>query len=256
MEPPDPSPQPLLLPVASGRAQIAGDKMAFFARRGGLAILSVAATLVTGYALWGTPTDDLSVDDKTALAAAAANVILAPTRVNLDDPGEMEKARASLDLPPAVADKLIEDIRQADRAETMFEHPQTADSAVPQAAAPTTKPSMQETGVARRTDVPHPSQPRDAAAKPANIQFAWISLYDFLDEDGDVVQVSTGGMTRTLFLKKIPTVISVPIVPGDFLRLTGVHDGGGGGVTVGVQAGATEVKMVLDVGQTLTLPVR
>jgi hypothetical protein len=96
-----------------------------------------------------------------------------------------------------------------------------------------------------------------ADAQDGRIQLAWIALRDFLDEDGDVVEVTTGGFTRTVLLTNAPQMIAVPVVPGDFLRLKGARDGAGGGVTVSVAAGGAEIKLPpLDVGQTITLPLR
>ena len=95
-----------------------------------------------------------------------------------------------------------------------------------------------------------------ADARAGKVQLAWISLRDFLDEDGDVVEISTGGLTRTIPLTKAPLLVAVPVVPGDFLRVTGAADGHGGGVTVAVAAGGSEAAVPLEVGQTLTLPVR
>jgi hypothetical protein len=96
-----------------------------------------------------------------------------------------------------------------------------------------------------------------ADARAGKMQMGWVSLRDFLDEDGDIAQISIGGFTRTVPLKNAPTPVAIPIVPGDFLRVTGLVDGGGGGVTVGITTGGgAEVQMPLDVGETITLPVR
>ncbi len=95
-----------------------------------------------------------------------------------------------------------------------------------------------------------------AESRAKRTSLAWITLWDFLDEDGDVVQLSTGGLTRTVALSHLPTRIAVPIVPGDFLRVTGWHDGAGGGVTVAVASGGITAQVPLAVGQTLTLSVR
>lgn len=94
-------------------------------------------------------------------------------------------------------------------------------------------------------------------ARAGRIQLAWVSVRDFLDEDGDVAQISIGGFQRTVPLKTAPTLVAVPIVPGEFLRVTGLIDGAGGGVTVGVSAGgAAEIQMPLDVGETIAIAVR
>jgi len=168
-----------------------------------LAGLVAGAALATGMVLWGNSgSDAMTKGDRQTLTASLATASLSPLRVDLDNPQQVERARASFDLPPAAADQLIANARQG------------------------------------------------------NVRIAWITLRDFLDEDGDVAEITTGGLTRTVLLTNAPQMIAVPIVPGDFLRVTGMHDGSGGGVTVSVAAGGAEIKIPLDVGQTVTLPVR
>ena len=103
---------------------------------------------------------------------------------------------------------------------------------------------------------PKPAAQLIAAARQGNPQLAWIVLRDFADQDGDVAEITTGGLTRTIALTTAPQTIAVPLVPGDFLRVKGVNEGAGGGVTVGVTAGGAEVRLPLQVGQTVSLPMK
>lgn len=251
-----PQPQPLLLHAGEARTA-PGPKGAGagpHVRRLGLTMAGAVVIFAAGIAIWGTQKDRVSKTDRAEMASAAANAVITPVRVNLNDPKELERARASLDLPRDAADNLIAEARQA----AAIPPPAVAQPIPPVAAQPmpvaaSLPPRAERSPPAKPVTSAPAAQP--AEAKPGTLQLAWITLYDFLDEDGDAVQVSTGGLTRTLFLRNTPTSIAVPVVPGDFLRITGVHDGNGG-ITVAVQAGGGDVKMVLDIGQTLTLPVR
>jgi hypothetical protein len=149
--------------------------------------------------------------------------------------------------------KARDDISQADRqamlaaAATAVLTPQRVDLANPQ-----------EVEKARQAlDLPPPQADQlVAAARQGKPQLAWIILRDFADEDGDVAEISTGGLTRTVTLTTAPQTVAVPLVPGDFLRVKGINEGAGGGVTVAVIAGGAEVKLPLQVGQTVSLPLK
>jgi hypothetical protein len=169
-----------------------------------LAGLAAAASVASGYMLLGGRASDAMLPgDRQALSAAAATAVLAPPRVDLDDPRQVERAMATMQLAPEQTAQVMAD------------------------------------------------------ARGRRIELAWIVLRDFLDEDGDAVEVTTGGFTRTVLLTNAPQTIAVPIVPGDFLRLKGARDGAGGGVTVSVVAGGAEIRLPpLEVGQTVTLPLR
>jgi hypothetical protein len=95
-----------------------------------------------------------------------------------------------------------------------------------------------------------------ADAKAGKIHLTWITLTDFIDEDGDIVEVAAGGLTRSIPITNVPQTIVVPVIPGDFLRVTGTLDGHGGGVTVSAATAGAEILMPLNVGQTIALPVR
>jgi hypothetical protein len=83
----------------------------------------------------------------------------------------------------------------------------------------------------------------------------WVSLWDFASPDGDVVHVSSAGYEMDISLQKLQNKIAIPIDATRTVKLTGVHDGGGG-ITLGIESGSTSVFMpVLKEGQLLTLPV-
>lgn len=83
-------------------------------------------------------------------------------------------------------------------------------------------------------------------------KLAWVELWDFAKEDGDIVQVSSGGYQIQVNLVKSPSRIAVP-VKENFIQLTGVTDGGGG-ITVGVNTG-NEQQLVIQPGTVFSLPI-
>ncbi|MBK9220014.1 MAG: hypothetical protein IPL70_17430 [Uliginosibacterium sp.] len=85
-------------------------------------------------------------------------------------------------------------------------------------------------------------------------ELALITLWDFAAEDGDIVEVSSGGYQIQVPLMNVPKEIAVPIDKSHAITLTGVRDGGGG-ITVAVMAGAQGTSLPpLVQGQTITLP--
>ena len=84
----------------------------------------------------------------------------------------------------------------------------------------------------------------------------WLELYDSDVEDGDVVEIRSAGFTRAITLTKTPVGVVVPVEPGGAVTLAGLIDGGGGGVTVGVNTRQGRLSLPpLSVGQTLVLPI-
>jgi len=66
-------------------------------------------------------------------------------------------------------------------------------------------------------------------AEGGYISLAWVTVWDNLAEDGDVIEVSAGGMTRTVPILNEPTTIVVPYsIDSAQIKIRGVRDGGGG----------------------------
>jgi hypothetical protein len=83
----------------------------------------------------------------------------------------------------------------------------------------------------------------------------WITVWDFASADGDVVHISSAGYETNVTLLKVQTRIAVPVDASKTVKITGMHDGGGG-ITLGVKSGASPISLpVLGTGQTLTLAV-
>ncbi|MEJ0070080.1 MAG: hypothetical protein WDO24_16690 [Pseudomonadota bacterium] len=88
------------------------------------------------------------------------------------------------------------------------------------------------------------------------VRLAVIELFDSDAEDGDAVTISSLGFSLSATLTKAPLVVSVPIGSSGTISLTGLVDGGGGGVTVGMITPSGPVPLpVLSPGQTISVPV-
>jgi hypothetical protein len=96
--------------------------------------------------------------------------------------------------------------------------------------------------------------PAAALAQPPRLRLVSITLWDTDVEDGDVVRVDSEGYSRTLVLTRRGTTIAVPLSANGAIRVTGINDGDGGGITVGLASGAAKVVFpIMSVGQTLQL---
>lgn len=92
------------------------------------------------------------------------------------------------------------------------------------------------------------------AAEGGQYLLGWVTVWDNLAEDGDVVDVSSNGMTHRVPIRHKPTTIVVPYSAGTAeLTLRGVHDGGGG-ITVSAKTEAGPLPLPpLAVGETKQL---
>jgi len=82
-----------------------------------------------------------------------------------------------------------------------------------------------------------------------------ISVWDNVREDGDTVQVSSGGMTTQFVLTKVPMTIVMPFDPGASVTITGLRDGGGG-ITAAVELTTGPLPLPpLSVGEMRVLPL-
>jgi hypothetical protein len=90
--------------------------------------------------------------------------------------------------------------------------------------------------------------------KAGRAALAFVRLWDDQTEDGDVIQVTSGGYSVAVNLTKTGTTIAVPLV-GTPITISGKHDGGGG-ITAGMETSSGELfTPVIGVGQTLRIPV-
>jgi hypothetical protein len=104
---------------------------------------------------------------------------------------------------------------------------------------------------------PAPQAPQPVPAHRESIRLAWITLWDTDVEDGDVVRIDSQGYTRTIALTKRGNTFAVPVPPDGIITVTGIKDGDGGGITVGLASGtAKAVFPIMSTGQSLGLHVK
>lgn len=95
------------------------------------------------------------------------------------------------------------------------------------------------------------------AKQTAQTLLVWVRLWDTDVEDGDVVRIDSAGYSRTVTLTKNGVTFAVPVAPGGHIRIAGIRDGDGGGITVGLASGSTQAILpIMSVGQVLNLNVR
>lgn len=98
-----------------------------------------------------------------------------------------------------------------------------------------------------------PAPPLSASAQ--KLTLAWITVWDTHAEDGDIVQIQSGGYRREVTLMNRPTQVAVPVPPNGILNITGIRDGGGG-ITIGAMSGTSTVALpLMSEGQVIGIPV-
>ena len=103
-------------------------------------------------------------------------------------------------------------------------------------------------------------QPSAVKILQADIQhgktkLAWITVWDDLAEDGDIINIQAGGFNAQISLMNNPQKIAVPINQGE-IKIVGVADGGGG-ITLGFKTTTGAISLpLIAVGQTITIPTR
>lgn len=94
-----------------------------------------------------------------------------------------------------------------------------------------------------------------AEVEAGRVDLGWVSLWDDLAEDGDVVRLESDGIRINVRLSHAPTKIAMPVPAGGLAYIYADFDGGGG-VTVGVSSSAGAVYTpVMQVGQVTAAPV-
>jgi len=146
-------------------------------------------------------------------------------------PADVERALQGMQLSPAAMQSLRVDLQPETTAATV--------SAAANPATPAVQPAAQAQAQARR------------------VQLVWIRLWDTDAEDGDVVRIDSAGYSRTVRLTKHGDTFAVPVSPDGIVRVTGIKDGDGGGITVGLASGSSQaVFPIMSEGQVLGLRVR
>lgn len=107
------------------------------------------------------------------------------------------------------------------------------------------------------TSAAEPAAKQQAQPEAQRVKLIWIRLWDTDAEDGDVVRIDSAGYSRVVRLTKHGDTFAVPVSGDDVIRVTGIKDGDGGGITVGLASGSSRaVFPIMSEGQVLGLKVR
>jgi hypothetical protein len=190
-------------------------------------IIGVSLHLGSGGGSWPLQTSGDSVSAANTEVRAEQFAMLAPLPLSPVSDSENAFALDTMQLDPAA---------KATLAAALLNSPSTVQSAPDTQSAPgsATKP----------------------AADSSPVRLAWVTLWDTDAEDGDVVRLDSEGYSRTVTLAKQPMRFAVPVPRDGIIKVTGIRDGEGGGITVGLASGASQaVFPIMSVGQTLGLKV-
>lgn len=111
-------------------------------------------------------------------------------------------------------------------------------------------------GLQRPGDQPEEKQPANESKlvlEEEVTRLVWIDLWDFADQDGDIVEISSAGYKVQVNLLKTPNRVAVPVNFSHIVTLTGVTDGGGG-ITLGVNSASSQ-NLIIEPGSSFSLPV-
>jgi len=195
------------------------------------AIAAATYTLHNGIVQQG---DEVSASDAQARLEAFRE--LAPLNLSVVADGDVDRALQSMNLSPDAAKALRDDL-------------------VDTASSPQATPSPQ--GASGSTQEAPQVKTAQAQLRTRRVRLVWITLWDTDVEDGDVVRIDSQGYSRTVRLTKKGDTFAVPIPADGVIKVTGVKDGDGGGITVGLASGnARAIFPIMSEGQQLGLRVR
>lgn len=189
--------------------------------------IGTAQYFLSGGTPWFLHKSGDSVDSAEANARAVAFAALEPLQLSIVSAEDVAKAINGMGLDAAGKTAVMAAVQNA-----------TPDAKVPDAAAPAAVTSAPESQAVRS-------------------HLAWITLWDTDAEDGDAVRIDSQGYSRTITLAKQPVTFAIPVPLDGVVKVTGIRDGEGGGITVGLASGASRaIFPIMSVGQTLGLRVR
>lgn len=123
-------------------------------------------------------------------------------------------------------------------------------------AASQAKPATQGSVATEQAQTPSPA-PVQATQQIRRFRLVWITLWDTDVEDGDVVRIDSQGYSRTIRLTKKGDTFAIPVPDDGVIEVTGISDGDGGGITVGLASGdAKAIFPIMSEGQQLGLKVK
>jgi len=187
--------------------------------------------------LWPLHKSD-AVSDSDQQARAQAFAALSPLTLSMVADKEVDSAIDGMGLPAPQKQALAAAVQQ----------PMAVLPAMGPAAATSLAPA------ASAVSAPQTQPVRGTVAK--RVRLAWVSLWDTDAEDGDIVRIESQGYARTVRLTKAPVTIAIPVPSDGVIKVVGVSDGDGGGITVGLGSGAAQaVFPIMSDGQVLGLRV-
>ncbi len=188
-------------------------------------IIAASLHFGSGGAWWPLRGSGDAVSETDIKLRAAQFATLSPLHLSLVTPAESTAALDGMQLAPPARAALTESLESSTT-------PATAAPSPASSAAPTPSPKLEP------------------------LRLAWVTLWDTDVEDGDVVRLDSEGYSRTVTLAKKPVTFAVPVPRDGIVKVTGIRDGEGGGITVGLASGASQaVFPIMSEGQTLGLKV-
>ena len=95
----------------------------------------------------------------------------------------------------------------------------------------------------------------EADIKIGKIKLAWITVWDDMSVDGDIINIQAGGFSSQISLTHEKQKMAVPI-NSNGVTITGVADGGGG-ITLGFLTSSGAMNLpVIATGQTISIPTK
>lgn len=83
-----------------------------------------------------------------------------------------------------------------------------------------------------------------------------LTVWDTFDQDDDRIRITASGFSQDVVIGHSPTSFFIPYLPGADVRVTALHEGGGGGVTLGVRTALGPVLLQrIAPGQTVEIAV-
>ncbi|GHU29565.1 hypothetical protein AGMMS50256_14730 [Betaproteobacteria bacterium] len=121
---------------------------------------------------------------------------------------------------------------------------------------PAVKKEEQKEALAQMPIAEKDKQVLQAELDTGKTSLVWLTVWDNMAEDGDIISLRSDGLTLTVPILLKPQRIAMPRPASGVINLTGVKDGGGG-ITLGLMSGNDQVLMrPLSVGERVGIPVR
>jgi hypothetical protein len=195
----------------------------------------VYAHFTTGADIWTAPSQTDRLSDAENQQRQRAFEALGPLTLQVIPIADVSSAVDGMRLTTAEKDALLREARGAAAPAEV--------APAPAEAAPASNPEPTRA-------------PQAASAEKSPLRLAWITLWDTDVQDGDVVRIDSQGYSRTITLTKRGATFAVPVPADGIVTVTGIKDGDGGGITVGLASGAAKaVFPIMSTGQSLGLRV-